>query len=141
MTIALKAARYATAVSVVGLLTACSGSDEGVTVNVILESESYFEGDHRGRQVTGSATVTEVPGPRSSELDGARPRRRQPARADARSGGRRGGSGPAGVGHRGQLHRMSENDYAPGSYDLHEADDTEPYLYQAAVEPPAGHKP
>lgn len=129
------------AVSVVGLLTACSGSDEGVTVNEIQESESYFEGDHLGRQVTVSATVTEVLGPRSFELDGARYGDdsllvQTPEPVVVEEGQVLRVSGTVG-----QFHRLSENDYAPGSYDLYEDYETEPYLYEAAVETPTDDGP
>lgn len=127
------------AVPVVVLLAGCgqedtTGPERGVTVNDIQESENFFEGDYLGRQVTVSATITEVLGPRSFELDGAdygedsllvqtpEPVVVEEAQVVSVSGTV------------GQFHRLSEDDYAPGSYDLYEEYETEAYLYGASVE-------
>lgn len=126
-------------VPAVALLAGCAdpvttGPERGVTVNDIQESENYFEGDYLGRQVTVSATITEVLGPRSIELDGAGygddsllVQTPQPMVVEE-------GQAVAVSGTVGQFHRLSEADYAPGSYDLYEEYETEAYIYGASVE-------
>lgn len=122
-----------------GLLVGCAepettGPESGITVNDIQGSEKYFEGDHLGRQVTVSATVTEVLGPRSLEIDGADYGDdsllvQTPEPVAVEEGHVLRVSGTVG-----QFHRLSEDDYAPGSYDLYEDYETEAYLYGATVE-------
>lgn len=111
-----------------------SGPEAGVTVNDLLGSEEYFEGDYLGRRVTVSATVSEVLAPRSFELDGVDygdpsllVQTPEPVVVEE-------GQVLRVTGTVGQFHRLSEDDYAPGSYDLYEDYETEPYLYGATVE-------
>jgi hypothetical protein len=107
-----------------------------VTVNDIQESENYFEREYLGRDVTVSATVTEVLGPRSFELDGAGygedsllVQTPEPVVVEEAQVLRVSGTV-------GQFHRLSEDDYAPGSYDLYEEYETEAYLLGCLVHAP-----
>lgn len=135
----MRAACAALALPIVVLLAGCgaqdtTGPERGVTVNEIQQSENYFEGEYLGHQVTVSATVTEVLGPRSFELDGADygedsllVQTPEPVVVEEAQDVTVSGTV-------GQFHRLSEDDYAPGSYDLYEDYETEAYLYGATVE-------
>ncbi|MDN5857822.1 MAG: hypothetical protein L0H84_04295, partial [Pseudonocardia sp.] len=103
-----------------------AGPERGVTIDAIEQPQYFYEGEYLGEQVTVSATVTNVLGPRSFEL----------------AGGAYGDdsllvqtSTPVDValgqdvrvtGTVGQFHRLAENDYAPGTYDRYEKYETEP---------------
>lgn len=120
-------------------LVACAepetdGPESGVTVNDIQESQNYFEGDYLGQQVTVRATVTEVLGPRSFELDGAGYGDDSLLVQTPESVVVEEGQIVTVSGIVGQFHRLSEDDYAPGSYDLYEEYETEAYVYGAVVE-------
>jgi hypothetical protein len=131
----------ATAVLAAAVLGACgteddtAGPEQGVTVEEIQEPQYFYEGEYLGQEVTVSAAVTAVIDPRSFELAG------EDYGADSLLVMT---SAPAAVqegqvvrvtGTVGQFHRLSEDDYAPGTYDRYEKYETEAYLHDATLVP------
>ncbi|WP_028931887.1 hypothetical protein [Pseudonocardia asaccharolytica] len=129
----------AAAAAALAVLAGCGGEDtagpeRGVTVGEIQQPQYFYEGEYLGRQVTVSAAVADVLGPRSLEIDGADygdnsllVMTTEPVAVEV-------GQVVRATGTVGQYHRLSEHDYPPGAYDLYEKYETEAYLYDAVIE-------
>lgn len=126
-----------TAVAIGGCAATAEPGD-GPTIEEIQEPQHFYEGEYLGEEVTVSATVTEVLGPRNFELAGREygednllVQTSSPVEVEE-------GQQVRVTGTVGQFHLLSEDDYAAGSYDLYEKYETKAYVYDAVVEPSSG---
>lgn len=134
--------RLVTVVLAAALLAGCgttaddsAGPERGATVAEIVEPDNFYEGDYLGQRVVVSAAVTDVIDPRTIEIGGAEFGEDSLLVQTATPVQARIGDVVRAVGIVGQFHRLSESDYAPGTYDRYEEYETEAYLYNATVTP------
>lgn len=126
------------ALAAAAMLGGCAAGDGDAgpeLIEEIQEPQHFYEGDYLGQEVTVSAVVTEVLGPRNFELAGRDYGEdsllvQTPDPVQVEQGQRVRVTGTVG-----QFHLLSEDDYAPGSYDRYEKYETEAYVYDAVVEP------
>lgn len=126
-----------TAVALTGCAEGTGGGEPGPGVGVaeLEEPQNFYEGEYLGRRVTVTALVTDVISPDSFEVGGAEYGEDSLLVMTVAADPPRVGEQVRVTGTVGQFHRLSEDDYAPGSYDRYEANETEPYLYGAVAEP------
>lgn len=131
----------AAALTIAGGLGGCGAvTDRGtagpsVTIDDIQERQYFYEGEYLGQDVTVSATITDVIGPRSIELAGKANGEDSLLVQTATPIDVQQGQVVRVTGTVGQFHRLSEDDYAPGTYDRYEKYETEAYLHDATIQP------